>query len=158
MSFSVNYAFLTLAVALSGIMATYTNPDGAAAIGDTVITVEGSDDQIGYDITGEKLLGVVPDFNAMSLIISVEAVEDGSITMTVPRSILDSTTNGEDSDFFVLVDQEEGDFEETVTPIDRTLAIPFDMDTEEIEIIGTHLIQYDNTETVTMPAKDIPDH
>ena len=33
--------------------------------------------------------------------------DDGSLTLTIPRSVLDATINGEDDDFFVLIDGEE---------------------------------------------------
>jgi predicted secreted protein with PEFG-CTERM motif len=48
--------------------------------------------------------------------------------------------NGDDDDFFVLVDAEEMDFDETKTSTERTLVIPFFDGTEEIEIIGTFVI------------------
>ncbi|AFS80222.1 hypothetical protein NKOR_01580 [Candidatus Nitrosopumilus koreensis AR1] len=108
---------------------------------DTTVSVEGSTDLIGYEITGAKLLGIIPDVDASSLIISIDATDDGSITLTIPRSILDATfPNGEDDDFFVLVDGEEVDFDETMTSTDRTLTIAFHAGAEEIEIIGTFVV------------------
>jgi len=92
---------------------------------DTTVSVQGSSDLIGYEITGGKLLGIMPDVDANSLIIRIEATDDGSITLTIPRSVLDATINGEDDDFFVLVDGEEVDFDETITSTDRTLTIEF---------------------------------
>ncbi|AFS82144.1 PEFG-CTERM sorting domain-containing protein [Candidatus Nitrosopumilus sediminis] len=106
----------------------------------TTVAIEGSSDLIGYTITGGKLLGIMPDVDANSLIISIDATNDGSITLTIPRSVLDATINGEDDDFFVLVDGEEVDFEETVSSKDRTLTIAFPVGAEEIEIIGTFVI------------------
>lgn len=41
---------------------------------------------------------------------------------------------------FVLVDGAEADFEETTTSEDRTLTIPFEDGTTQIEIIGTFVI------------------
>ena len=87
-----------------------------------------------------KLLGIIPDVDANSLIISIDAMDDGSITLTIPRSVLDATINGADDDFFVLVDGEEVDFDETVTSTDRTLTIAFPAGAEEIEIIGTFVV------------------
>jgi len=107
---------------------------------DTTVSVSGSTDLIGYEITGGKLLGIVTDFDANSLIISIDATDDGSLTLTIPRSVLDATINGEDDDFFVLVDGEEVDFDETTTSTDRTLTIAFPAGAEEIEIIGTFVI------------------
>jgi len=107
---------------------------------DTTVSVEGSSDLIGYVITGGKLLGIIPDVNANSLIIRIEATDDGSLTLTIPRSVLDATINGEDDDFFVLIDGEEVDFDETTTSTDRTLTIEFSAGSEEIEIIGTFVV------------------
>jgi len=111
-----------------------------SVVTDTTVSVSGSTDLIGYTITGGKLLGIIPDFDANSLIISIEATDDGTLTLTIPRSVLDATINGEDDDFFVLVDGEEVDFDETTTSIDRTLTIEFPAGAEEIEIIGTFVI------------------
>jgi len=95
---------------------------------------------IGYTITGGKLLGITPDVDANSLIISIDATDDGSLTLTIPRSVLDATINGEDDDFFVLIDGEEVDFDETTTSTDRILTIAFPAGAEEIEIIGTFVV------------------
>ena len=121
---------------------TVTPPSGGGGsqVTDTTVSVSGSSDLIGYEITGGKLLGVTPDVDANSLIISIDASEDGSITLTIPRSVLDATINGEDDDFFVLVDGEEVDFDETTTSTDRTLTIAFPAGAEEIEIIGTFVV------------------
>ena len=107
----------------------------------STISVEGSSDLIGYEITGGKLLSIMPDVDANSLIISIDATNDGSLTLTIPRSVLDATiNNGEDDDFFVLIDGEEVDFDETTTSTDRTLTIAFPAGAEEIEIIGTFVV------------------
>ena len=104
------------------------------------VSVSGSSDLIGYTITGGKLLGITPDSDANSLIISIDATDDGSLTLTIPRSILDAKINGIDDDFFVLSDGEEVDFDETTTSTDRILTIPFPAGAEEIEIIGTFVV------------------
>ncbi len=121
---------------------TITPPSGGdvSKVTDTTVSVQGSSDLIGYVITGGKLLGIMPDVDANSLIIRIEATDDGSITLTIPRSVLDATINGEDDDFFVLIDGEEVDFDETTTSTDRTLTIEFPAGAEEIEIIGTFVV------------------
>jgi len=115
-------------------------PVDNTGITDTTISIQGSSDLIGYEITGGKLLSVMPDVDANSLIISVDASEDGSLTLTIPRSVLDATMNGVDADFFILIDGEEVDFEETVSSTDRILTIAFPAGAEEIEIIGTFVV------------------
>ena len=106
----------------------------------TTITIQDSTDLISYEITNGKLINVIPDMDAVSLLLYIEAIDDGSITLTIPRSVLDATINNEDDEFFVLVDGEEGDFEEIITSTDRTLTINFLAGTEQIEIIGTFVI------------------
>jgi len=106
----------------------------------TTVTVQDSIDLISYEITNAKLLNVVPDLDAVSLLIYIETTDEGSITLTIPRSVLDASINGGDDEFFVLVDGEEVDFEEITTSVDRTLTIEFLAGTEQIEIIGTFVI------------------
>ena len=107
----------------------------------TTVSVQGSVDLIGYEITGGKLLSIMTDVDANSLIISVDATDDGSLTLTIPRSVLDALyENGDDNEFFVLVDDEEVDFDEIFSSTDRTLTIPFFAGSELIEIIGTFVI------------------
>ena len=64
--------------------------------------------------------------------IYIETTDEVSITLT--RSILDTSINDGDDEFFVLVDGEEVDFEE-IKHEDRTLIIDFLAGTEQI--IGT---------------------
>ena len=106
----------------------------------TTIAIQGSTDLISYEIINGKLINVIPDIDAVSLLVHIESIDDGSITLTIPRSVLDATINNGDDQFFVLVDGEEVDFEEIITATDRTLTINFLAGTEEIEIIGTFVI------------------
>ena len=106
----------------------------------TSITIQDSTDLISYEITNGKVINSIPDLDAVSLLLYIESTDDGSITLTIPRSVLDATINNEDDQFFVLVDGEEVDFEEILTSTERTLTINFLAGTEEIEIIGTFVI------------------
>ena len=106
----------------------------------TTVTVQDSNDLISYEITNAKLLNVIPDLDAVSLLIYIETTDEGSITLTIPRSVLDASINGGDDEFFVLVDGEEVDFEEIKTSEDRILTINFLAGTEQIEIIGTFVV------------------
>jgi len=93
-----------------------------------------------YQITGGSVVSIIPDVDQSSLIIVIEASDDGELTITLPREIIDAKIGDADDDFFVLVDAEEVDFDEIVTETDRTLTIGFLAGTEEIEIIGTFVI------------------
>jgi len=107
----------------------------------TTIGVDGTDFIVSYKITGGKVLSITPDVAANSLIIAIEATNDGQLTITLPRALIDAVLpDGGDDQFFVLVDGEERVFDETKTPTDRTLTIAFEKGAEEIEIIGTFVV------------------
>jgi len=95
---------------------------------------------VGYSITGGSIKSITPDGEFSSLIVAIDATDDGEVTLTLPREVIDARMNGcegADGDFFVLVDGEEVDFDETKTSQDRTLTIGFFAGSEEIEIVGT---------------------
>ena len=106
----------------------------------TKIKVEGTDFMVSYKITGGKLVSITPDVEAHSLTIAITANQDGSLEITLPRALIDAKMGDQDDTFFVLVDGEEVDFEETTTSTDRTLTIQFPAGAEEIEIIGTVVV------------------
>ncbi len=111
-----------------------------STVTDKTVSVQGSSDLIGYEITGGKILGITPSVEDKSLIISIDATSDGSLTLTIPRSVLDALIDGVDDDFFVLVDGEEVNFKETTSSTDRILTIAFPAGAEEIEVIGTFVV------------------
>ena len=105
------------------------------------IGVEGTDFILNYKITGGEVLSITPDVAAHSLMIAIKATNDGQLTITLPRTLIDAVLpEGGDDSYFVLVDGEERDFDETKTDMDRTLTISFEKGTEQIEIIGTFVV------------------
>jgi len=103
------------------------------------IDVEGF--TVGYQITGGSILSIASDVEFRSLIIKISTNNDGELTITLPRALLDSVLdNGDDDVFFVLVDGHEVFFDETKTSTDRTLTIDFSYRASEIEIIGTFVV------------------
>ena len=106
--------------------------------GGPTIDVEGY--PVGYSITGGSILSITADVDANSLIIEISTTSDGELTIILPRALIDAKFNGDDDEFFVLVDAEEMDFDETKTDTHRTLTIAFFDGSEEIEIIGTFVI------------------
>jgi predicted secreted protein with PEFG-CTERM motif len=93
-----------------------------------------------HEISGGEVISMTADGDANSVIIQIDSKDDGSITVTLPRDVIDATVGDEDDDFFVLVDNEEVDFEETTTSTERTVTIAFLAGAETIEIIGTFAI------------------
>jgi len=94
-----------------------------------------------HEITGGSVTEMEIEMSSNSLIIKVDTTDNGSITVTLPRDVIDATMNDEDDSFFVIVDGEEVNFmETTVTSTERTLMIDFPAGTEEIEIFGTFVV------------------
>jgi predicted secreted protein with PEFG-CTERM motif len=115
--------------------ATHTDDDDAI-----VDTHEDIYISLDHDISGATVTEMEIDMDSTSLIIEIDAIDNGSITVTLPRDVIDATINGEDDDLFVIVDGEEVDFEESKTSADRTLTIEFQAGAEEIEIIGSFVV------------------
>ena len=80
------------------------------------------------------------DTAAKSLIVDIKADTAGTISLEIPRSILDANTMFSEVSFVVLVDSEEVKSIEKSTSISRTVTIPFSAGAEKIEIIGTQII------------------
>lgn len=102
--------------------------------------VADSSKSVGYEITGGDVLSIDADKESSSLIVAIDAVEDGSVTLVIPRTIFDAVENGQDAEVFVFVDKDEVSFEESTTSTDRTLTISFPAGANTIEIIGTFVI------------------
>ena len=106
------------------------------------VALEGASDLIVCEIANGRLMSITPT-EANSLVVSIVATDDGSITLTIPRTILESTDSAtaNDSNVFVLVDYEESEgYDITTTSIDRIITIEFAKGTKEIELIGTWVI------------------
>ena len=110
---------------------------GANMTGSTA-PIMGTDVLIAFEITGGVLRSITPYAEDMAIAIDITATDDGLLTITIPRTVMDALLDdGQDDQYFVLVDGEEVNYEETTTSTDRTLAIRFPTGSEEILIIGT---------------------
>ncbi len=107
------------------------------------IPVDGTNMTVTYSITNGKVLDIKADTNSKSLIVSIQTTGDGTLTINMPRALIDAKKiDGSDDQFFILNDGQENDqFQETSnTATARTLQIPFIDGTSQIEIIGTFVI------------------
>ena len=101
-----------------------------------------------YDIRGGEILGFEVDEETNSVVIPIDARSRGELTITLPRSLIDAKINAEDIDFKILVSGLNLNFyDETSTPTDRTIIIPFSRSDYEIIITGTHLFSQENSQT-----------
>ena len=104
------------------------------------ITVQGTDHELTYAITGGVITQVSPDTESESLIINIDSLSNGTLFVQLPREVIDAKFGEEDDDFFVLIDGLETEFDEAKTANDRTLTVAFPKGTEEIEVIGTFVV------------------
>ena len=108
--------------------------------GNGEITIEEQSLQIEYEITSGSVNSFTSDTNTTSLIINITATEDGSLKAILPRKIIDSKHEEQDDIFYLLIDGEECKFTETTEDNQRTLTIPYEKESRQIEIIGTETI------------------
>jgi predicted secreted protein with PEFG-CTERM motif len=95
---------------------------------------------ITYEISGGEVGSISNDPEALSIIVELTDADGGEIVLTLPRDVIDSTIDGVDEIFFVLVDGYEAEYTEVATDLDRTVTIPFVAEAGSIEIIGTYVI------------------
>jgi len=103
-----------------------------------VMNIDDREIVLNYDITGGSILDIYPESD--SLVVKMNATEQGVLSINLPREIIDAKIGDKDDYFYVLVDEEEVDFDEIATPAYRTISVWFSEDTDEIEIIGTFVI------------------
>ncbi|MDC4231253.1 MAG: hypothetical protein M8319_02870, partial [Nitrosopumilus sp.] len=92
-----------------------------------------------YTGTGMTVSGIDADLDFISLLLTVDVTEStGNLHIVLPRHVLDSTYQGADDAFIILVDGDEPSFTESETDSQsRTLDITLPAGTEEVEIIGS---------------------
>jgi hypothetical protein len=106
-----------------------------------VANVTNSNCTVNYTIEGGKVLGIVYDIQSKTVIVSVKNTDNGTLTVTLPRALIDARLpNGNDDKYYVLIDSMEARYNETeATETNRILLIPFAQGASAIEIIGTYI-------------------
>jgi predicted secreted protein with PEFG-CTERM motif len=94
------------------------------------------DYELGYELTGAKIIRITPDIEMKSLIFEIETYSDGELRITLPKDVIDTDEEG----FFILVDGIETNHEAVSNLENWSFVIPFSYGSEEIEIIGTFVI------------------
>ena len=93
---------------------------------------------VDYDIENGNIESIFLDPDFVELIITMDTTADGTIDITIPRTLLDAKFESTDDVFFILVDGFETDYVEIEsTSNSRTLVIPFFNGDSIIDIIGT---------------------
>jgi len=111
-------------------------------------TYQVSQFSVAYSISGGSILSMVPDPVGNSLFVGISTSDYGSVTLELPRSLIDAKMGNSDDTFFVLVDGEEVNFRESKTSSYRTLTINFAPNSDDIEIIGTFVSSGSSTQKI----------
>ncbi len=97
--------------------------------------------QVNYNISGATINNISINPDDTSLIIDMTTTDSGTLTMSMPRSLIDAKSGNADDQFIVLTDGADTDFNETQTTAnDRAITVAFPAGTEQIEIIGTQVV------------------
>lgn len=97
-------------------------------------------DNVDYSIHNGLLEDILIHPSGNSLILPIKSQGEGEISVSLPRIVIDAKLGSNDIDFIVEVDKKITEFEEQKTKTHRILSIPFNNDSEEIEIIGTFVV------------------
>jgi hypothetical protein len=97
-------------------------------------------DDFDYTIRGGEVLDFELDSENTSLLIFIDARARGELIITLPRAVIDAKIGSEDTDFDVFIrGMQLASYDETITPYDRTITIPFKRSNNELSIVGTHI-------------------
>jgi hypothetical protein len=97
---------------------------------------------IKYQITGGKVNGVAIDKDNSTIVANISTTSNGSLTIELPRNVIDSKNPGNvDDKFVVFIDGNNVAFDEVKNNTQaRTLKIDFDNGSQQIAIAGTHVV------------------
>lgn len=112
------------------------------------IKVQGTDFEINYAMSGGVIKQITPNLDEKSLIVELDSISNGTLSIKLPREIIDAKFGEEDDEFFVILDGLDVEFDETKAGKERTLTVEFPKGTEEIEIIGTSVVPEFGTITI----------
>jgi len=93
---------------------------------------------VDYNIENGNIEDIFLDPDFVELIVTMDTNADGTIEITIPRTLLDAKFESSDDVFFILVDGFETDYAEIESSSSsRTIIIPFFGGDSIIDIIGT---------------------
>jgi len=104
------------------------------------IDVVGTDLKVSYKIVGGQLLKTTLNMQSKSLVLFIQATNNGSLTMVLPRSLIDSQSNGQDIPFNAISGGKMTEIKGQSSSSERTLVIPFEKGARETIISGTRVI------------------
>ncbi|AJW71587.1 PEFG-CTERM sorting domain-containing protein [Nitrosopumilus adriaticus] len=95
-----------------------------------------------YTIKGGTVKNIVVDSEIFALIVQIDAIDEGTITLDLPREFIGAEKqDGKDDTFIILIDGIEVAYQESVVGSDsRVITINFEQGDSDIEIIGTYVV------------------
>ena len=97
---------------------------------------------VNYTINGGTINTMTIDAQSLSVIVSVNSTSDGTVTLQLPRSLIDAkTSSGQDDTFIILIDGAEVKPQSESANNDfRNITVQFLQGDQDIEIIGTQIV------------------
>ena len=97
---------------------------------------------VNYTIKGGTVKNMVVDSEIFAVIVQIDATDEGTITLDLPREFIGAEKqDGKDDTFIILIDGIEVAYQETVVQSDsRVISINFEQGDSDIEIIGTYVV------------------
>ena len=95
-----------------------------------------------YTIKGGTVKNMIVDANTFAVIVQIDATDEGSIILDLPREFIGAEKqDGKDDTFIILIDGIEVAYQESVVLADsRVITIEFEQGDSDIEIIGTYVV------------------
>lgn len=110
------------------------------------LRVEGKTYPIEYELSGDAINSMFVRPSENKLVVTLNAEDNGQLTLVLPREVIDALEDGEDADFVVTTEDSSGnigtaDFKEIDNTNDeRTIVIDYLAGTDRIEIAGTQVV------------------
>ncbi|MFQ5476518.1 MAG: PEFG-CTERM sorting domain-containing protein [Nitrosopumilus sp.] len=95
-----------------------------------------------YTIKGGTIKDIVVDEEIFAIIAQIDSVDEGTITLDLPREFIGAEKqDGKDDTFIILIDGIEVAYQESVVHSEsRIITINFEEGDSDIEIIGTYVV------------------
>jgi len=95
-----------------------------------------------YTIKGGTIKNMLVDSDIFALIVQIDATDEGTITLELPRDFIGAEKqDGKDDTFIILIDGIEVAYQESVVHSEsRIITINFEQGDSDIEIIGTYVV------------------
>lgn len=99
------------------------------------------DFDIEYTIKGGTVKNMEVNFDIFAVVVQINATDIGTITLDLPRELIEAKEGNKDVKFIILIDGTEAVHEESIVSSDsRVIDVNFEPGDSNIEIIGTYVI------------------